>query len=311
MMYNFLYLVDNIFVALWLERIKYYMKSICIKTNNNDLINYLLDKLRYSNLDSVCFSKKIFKQYNNIIIHYTGYNNSYFLNEISYILTIMIIDKLEYRFLSQLLNNDYFYFNIDEKDKILNIALDIESENFQEGFNNKFDVIYNNIYNYLSVNKSFYITGFVNFRLQSYFNILDNILSQSINSYIIEKEYKEFIVLLKAYVKSQPSECDIVHLIYSHQNSILLGNDKKLIDIHNFKLDAKYLSDISFSTNDYILNTLLNVLPKKIYIHLIDSNIDEFVITLQNIFENQIMVCTDCDICNLYKKYPSFKTEKF
>ena len=50
---------------------------------------------------------------------------------------------------------------------------------------------------------------------------------------------------------------------------------------------AKYLSDISFSNNDFILNTLLSVLPKKIYLHLVDNAIDEFANTLLLIFEKK------------------------
>ena len=64
---------------------------------------------------------------------------------------------------------------------------------------------------------------------------------------------------------------------------------------------SKYLSDISFSSNDYALNSLLTLLPKKIYIHLIDNVIDEFIHTLGLIFEDRAQICTDCNICRLYK----------
>ena len=67
-------------------------------------------------------------------------------------------------------------------------------------------------------------------------------------------------------------------------------------------LSRKYLSDISFSNNDYVLNTLLNLIPKKIYIHLIDNNTDEFINTVKLIFENRVKICSDCSICKLYKK---------
>ena len=48
-----------------------------------------------------------------------------------------------------------------------------------------------------------------------------------------------------------------------------------LIDIDKNSLNAKYLSDVSFSNNDYVLNTLLNLLPKKIYLQKL-SNVLEF-----------------------------------
>ena len=65
--------------------------------------------------------------------------------------------------------------------------------------------------------------------------------------------------------------------------------------------NAKYLSDITFSANDYALNTLLTLVPSKIYIHLIDNNIDEFITTLKLIFENRVIYCNDCTICKMYK----------
>ena len=65
----------------------------------------------------------------------------------------------------------------------------------------------------------------------------------------------------------------------------------------------KYFSDITFSDNDFILNTLLNILPQKIYLHLvsISPNNFDFINTIKLVFENKITICQDCNICNLYK----------
>ena len=77
--------------------------------------------------------------------------------------------------------------------------------------------------------------------------------------------------------------------------------NKNIINISDNIMKAKYLSDISFSSNDYALNSLLTLLPKKIYIHLIDNYVDEFIHTLGLIFESKIEICTDCNICKLYQ----------
>ena len=131
--------------------------------------------------------------------------------------------------------------------------------------------------------------------------ILDNIVTDSVNQYVVEKEYNEFISLLKLYINSQNSNCNLVHLIYLKNESILLDENKEIINISKEIFNAKYLSDISFSSNDFTLNSLLTLLPKKIYIHIIDCYVDEFISTLQSIFENRINICEDCSICNLYK----------
>lgn len=276
------------------------MKSLCIKTNNSNLLQYLLNELRHLELDNVCFSLKNFKHYNNVVIHYNGNNNSEFINKISYILSIMVIDELEDQILTNIISQNYFYFNIDEQKQIINLCFDIMIENFSNNFEQKLQILNSLFYNYLLCNKSLYLTGFLTFRMQNYINILDTILSEAVNSFIIEKEYLEFISILRLYINSQSSNCNTVHFVYSENNSILLDENKQIIDTSSNLFNAKYLSDITFSNNDYILNTLLTLLPNHIYIHLIDNCKDKFINTLKTIFEHRVIVCTDCNICSLY-----------
>lgn len=277
------------------------MKSICIKTNNSDLIQYLLNELNDLELELVYFSCRKFKHYNNIIIHYKGLDNNLFLNKICSILSLLILDELEETFLKKIILQNYFYFDNVEREQILNLCFDIMVNDFSIIFDKKFKSLSNSFYDFLYYNKSLVLNGFINFRIKSYLEILDDIVNEAVNNFIIEKEYLEFVSLLKLYINSQESNCKIVHIIYSNSESILLDENKEIISISNEKFKAKYLSDITFSSNDYTLNSLLSLLPKKIYIHLIDNNIDEFINTLQTVFENRIHICTDCNICKLYK----------
>ena len=144
------------------------------------------------------------------------------------------------------------------------------------------------------------LDGFVRFRLKEYVKYIDNIVDEGVNKYIIDKEYTEFINLLKVYIESKKSEIDLIHLIYINGESILLDKNKNFISITENIFNAKYLSDISFSSNDFALNTLLTLLPEKIEIHLIEKE-DEFINTLKSIFEGRIQICSDCNICRTYK----------
>lgn len=279
------------------------MKSLCIKTNNSDLLKYLLNELKELEIDNVCFSLRQFKHYKNIIIHYTGENGTLFLEKISSILSLLVIDELEENFINKIILEYYFYFDCNERKDILNLCFDIMSNDFSDIFDKKFKLLYNVFYNFLLDNKNLYLQGFTNFRLKSYFKVLDDIVAEAVNCFVVEKEYLEFVSLLKLYINSQGSSCNLVHLIYTsnEEESILLDENKEIINISHHNLNAKYLSDISFSANDYTLNTLLTLLPKEIYIHLIDDYIDDFINTLITIFENRVHLCTDCNICNLYR----------
>ena len=280
------------------------MKSICIKTNNENLLNYLLNELDYIDVKPVAISKNQFKNYKNIIIHYSGNDNKKFVHEVSCILSCLVIDELEESFLKMILLKNYFYFNSTEMKHILELCYEIFSDDFNTYFDKKHNILIDSFENYLVNNKSIILTGFINFRIKNYMTILEDVVDEAVNSFVVEKEYLEFISLLKMYVNSQNSNCDVVHLIYNNNNSTLLDKDKNQINVSDDIFKAKYLSDISFSSNDYALNTLLTLVPEKIYIHLIDNCIDEFIHTISLIFENRVEICTDCSICKIYKNNP-------
>ena len=277
------------------------MKSLCIKTNNSNLLQYLLNELQHLEIEQVYFSEKQFRHYKNIIIHYTGDNEELFINKISSFLSLLVIDELEEELINKILIQNYFYFDVNERKEILNLYFDITANNFSNIFDKKFKALFESFYSFLSSNKSLVLKGFINFRIKAYMEILDDIVNEAVNSFIIEKEYLEFISLLRLYINSQPNSNKAVHIIYSNSDSLLLDENKNIIDITEEVFKAKYLSDITFSSNDYILNSLLTLLPSKIYIHLIEPYIDEFIHTLQAIFENRVTLCTDCNICKLYK----------
>lgn len=286
------------------------MKSVCIKTNNNNLIDYLLNELDYIDIDSVYISSNQFKNYKNVIVHYVGNDNSTFIHALSCILSCLVIDELEENIIKSIILKNYFYFEALERKKILEICFEIFSDDFNKHFNDKYNSLITSFSNYLAENKSIILTGFINFRIKNYLSLLENIVDEAVNTFVIEKEYLEFVSLLKLYVNSQVPSCDIVHLVYSAENSLLLDKEKNIIEVDYTMFKAKYLSDITFSSNDYALNSLLTLLPKKIYIHLLDNCVDEFIRTLSLIFENRIEICTDCSICNLYKTNKKLKLTK-
>lgn len=173
----------------------------------------------------------------------------------------------------------------------------------------KENILFNTFYNFFKNNSKLYLKGFITFRLYKYNEKIEKQIDTAVKEYIIEKEYSELVSLLKLYVNSENSKISKVHLIYRENSPILFDNNKNIIKTNTNQLNAKYLSDISFSSSDIILNTLLNLIPKKIYIHLIDKQEDEFINTLKLIFENRIEICTDCNICRMYQSYSHYKNQ--
>jgi len=275
------------------------MKSIAIKTNNSQTIEYLKNNLKKIYLKDVYFSCKNFKHYTNIIVHYKGDDTQEFLKEVSTILSFLVIYEFEEVFFRQIISKDFFYFSKEERSVILdncfNIIIDSDTI-----IKEKFEILFSSFLNYIKKHKTIFLSGFINFRLQSYWDVLERIVEDAVNSYILEKEYNEFISLLRLYINSSETIEDVLHIVYSKDFTIMLDSNKNIINNSQNAFKAKFLSDISFSTNDYTLNTLLTLLPEKIYVHLIDNKIDEFITTLSLIFEKRLEICTECNICKLY-----------
>lgn len=272
-------------------------KTICIKTKNKNISEYLLKELDYFEFENIYISCYDFKYYNNTIIHYVGKNIDSFLNKISTLLAYVVIDFYEPILIQKIINNNYFYFSLEDKKQIYNLcATNIDFSSSISMLN----IISHSFYTYFLTNKYVILDGFVNFRVQDYIKELDLMVDMCVNKFIIDREYSEFINLLKTYIETTLCNSDIIHLVYKNGESFLLDSNKKLIEFNNNLINRKFLSDISFCSNDYALNSLLTLLPDKLYIHLIDKE-DDFINTLKLIFDKRIYICNDCDLCNLYK----------
>ncbi len=272
------------------------MKSFCFKTNNTKILNYLLNRIQEIDFEHLIYSQNQFKIYKNMTIHYRGNNNNKFYNFLTELIGEVVIEFYEEKILKQLINYNYFYFDEYEKNKILENCMQlIEPEMYNTKLlDNK------NIKEYVKENKAMILDGFVYFRLRAYLEYLDEVVDSGVNQFVIEKEYREFISLLRVYVESKVPEYNLLHLIYINGESILLDEKRNIVSVSENIYNAKYLSDISFSSNDFALNTLLCLLPRRVEIHLIDDE-DEFINTLKLIFEGRVTICKDCDICKTYK----------
>lgn len=275
------------------------MKSFCIKNNNDKILDYLLTEINNIDLKNVFVSQNDFKLYKNVIVHYTGNDEKKFVHELSNVLMNCIMKFYEKNIVKRVVNCDFFYFEPKEKSIIYDNCYELLENSDSDEFQIRKDKIFECLVDYISEHKFFILDGFVNFRLFEYNSLIEECVDTAVNKYIIDKEYKEFIELLRGYIASQKNRTDVIHVIYSNNEPILMDEGQNILVYDNKFEYPKYLSDITFSSKDYCLNALLNLLPKKIIIHLLVEE-DEFVETLKLIFQNRLMICKECSICKTF-----------
>lgn len=281
------------------------MASFCIKTNNNKILNYIVEELNKFKKENFKISKHSFKIYNNIIIHCNNSNVESFYNIISSILSNTIMEFYEPISIKKEIEKNYFYFSEEEKNRILELYSN-EILSLSNLAIDRFNILYSCFYLYIKENHSLILDGFYNFRLSNYHKIVSEILDICVNNFLMEREYFEFINILKLYVSLNASKISLIHLVFFNEKFVILDSRKNIINYETANtLNAKFLSDITFSKNDYVLNFLLNSLPKAIILHLPCKTYEhnDFITTLKLIFDDRIKICNDCSVCSIYKYF--------
>ncbi|HLV08789.1 MAG TPA: putative sporulation protein YtxC, partial [Halanaerobiales bacterium] len=156
------------------------------------------------------------------------------------------------------------------------------------------------ILNYLNKYQDLNLEGFVRFRLKDYLDDLKYAVERAVDEYIIEKEYNEFIDLLKYFVELQEPRIELVHVIKQENGSFEIM-DKSGNRISNEYLEG-YLSEMfeeQVEYEDLLISALINVAPLRIILHL---SAEDTISTVKKIFGNRVELCLGCEICEKREK---------
>lgn len=226
-----------------------------------------------------------------------------FLHCVANALSDIIINYFEPRLIKKIIENDYFYFNKEEQNLIYDYAVDVLNFNELKG---KYDLLYqikrktfilHKILDYISENSIIILDGFVNFRLKEYINQLEIAVDEAVEEYLANREYQEFILLLRYFIDLQESKQDLVHLVLKNDRFYLF--DKNINPIENDEFFELVVSENpEVTADDVMIITLINIAPKKITIHGF-TGIEKIdvISALYNIFEDKMVFCNACNIC--------------
>jgi putative sporulation protein YtxC len=154
---------------------------------------------------------------------------------------------------------------------------------------------------YLQEQTSFNLDGFLKFRVQEYLEELREIVDYAMDEYLMDRQYQEFISLLKYFVYIQEAKIPTAHLIHKGGHDFVILNDLlEPIDTNEFDSSFKLEvleKDINFE--DMIVSTLITVSPANIYIHTREPEMT-VIKTIRQIFEDRTSVCSYCRTCQTY-----------
>jgi len=203
----------------------------------------------------------------------------------------------------------YPFLRVEDVKTVKNMiekALKDEADKVDEAviyYMNRKNNIVEKIIECLEENKEINIDGIVTFRMKEFKEDIDSIVEKVIEKYMVEKEYNEFIKLLKYFVDVQESKLEEVHIMIDNNGDYIV-KDEFGNDILNNLMDELYETKYNdaVSSEDLIISGLITTSPKKVIIHSVHNcKNKELMDTIKNVFEERVEYCNDCKQCDALK----------
>jgi len=209
--------------------------------------------------------------------------------------------------IQNVISSDYCYFDVRERLEIYRNSLSILNEENIDKFFSKADIIntkskiLQNLIDYLGNNNEINLSGFILFRLKDYLLELNETVEKAVEDFLVDKEYNEFIKLLKYFVDIQEAKSDIVHVVFDEKTRFRLydKNNRLLNDDHISSVAVEF-AESNINQDDLLISALITIAPNEIFIHKLSAlKSGKIIKTLEKIFPDRVHCCSSCEWCSV------------
>lgn len=222
----------------------------------------------------------------------------------SYAITNVIIEFIRFDLIKDILEAKFPRYLTFENGKILDIIKDFYNENGNNdnplvlNYSYRKEIM-NSLMDFFEDHNELILEGFVQFRLKEYKENLEKAIDYIIKEYETQKEYKEFLRLLKYFVDVQEMKEEVVHIVGTKNERFRLF-DKDKNDITN-RCKQEFEQDFNnkeINYDDFLVSALITIAPKQIIIHNYKALQNKPIFeTIINIFQGKVTICSKCDFC--------------
>ncbi len=215
-----------------------------------------------------------------------------------------IISYWEDSLLQDIIRDNYYYFGEEEKKVIYNYALRHMNRDGNECRNtlywlNRKSKILHKVLDFMHQSNRIIIDGFIKFRLKEYTNELRDAADKAVDDFLMEREYREFVNLLKYFVDIQEPKVEVLHVLIRGNGTFKLY-DNNLQPIRSDYLEG-YLTDLAdneINYEDLLISALITIAPGTIILHYKKENgLCATLDTIKNVFYGRVSECKGCSLC--------------
>lgn len=171
-----------------------------------------------------------------------------------------IIDKYETKILKRIINKNYPEIPNITVNEIIKLREDEDDTDRKR-------VVENILKGYFLENDSANVEGIVNFRLYGYKKLLNSLAENLVDIYYLNREYEEFIDLLKYFISVQSQRPELIYIKVNEMAMYTIFDENRhditrqtLIEI----ISPKEAETVAY--DDLLISMLISIAPKKIVI---------------------------------------------
>ncbi|MHA0856647.1 putative sporulation protein YtxC [Paenibacillus sp. CMAA1364] len=218
----------------------------------------------------------------------------------------LVLEIKEQHIIRSLIRNEFKFSEKEDCEQIVQhciAQLEKGTDSWNPSWNRRFLMLAKSLQKCLLENNELNIDGFVSFRLQEYGKELREVVEYSVDEFLVDQQYEEFVGLLKYYVYFQQPQIPMAHVVYTGGRELLLF-DEKMNPLECNNDESVFLERINqqdMEMEDAVVNTLISVSPAKLVIHTRDVQMP-VIQTIIHIFEKRVKICHYCPKCHAFFK---------
>jgi len=214
----------------------------------------------------------------------------------AHVLAEYLLEEREQHLLRQLVDKDCKGYASEEQARILALAHKIlrGEGRVQLGRHAK---LRERLSEFLENHRHINPEGFLRFRWPHYFEDLRQVVARAVDEYAAEREYLEFVRLLRYFVEIQEPKLPLVH-VSADANGFCQVYDATFRQLYHEYLgsfDEEDDHDVSYE--DLVISALITMAPRHIILHRHGSSRAGMYNTIRHIFDARATDCHSCELC--------------
>jgi putative sporulation protein YtxC len=214
----------------------------------------------------------------------------------------LIVGEVTQQVLPKILHQHYAQFAEEDRGDILarakgllDATADPDGRGLVRQINRRNQILFK-LLEYLDLHNEVVVEGFLRFRLKEYFRELVETIDRAVEAFMSDREYREFVRLLRYFVELQEPRQEEVHVVVRE------GGLYRLLDQADQVVENDYLEgpvvkmvQDEISHDDLLLSALITLSPRHIVLHLPSGlRVAE---TIRSVFAERVEVCPGCSRC--------------